>query len=189
MKMTKFIAALAFLFLTSLAQASVLYDESISGDLDDNLRHFDLPLGINSILGSSVFLGQDSDFDGRFNFSLNDGLVLKNIDFLISNVSVTPSTLSLNTIYELKIGYHILEHNIDVLGNFQQSMFEGVLPLTGHQDIGFRNSTLATSGTDSGGSWDYEIRFTVSPVPEPSTWAMLLAGLGLAGFMARKQTV
>ncbi|WP_374049964.1 FxDxF family PEP-CTERM protein [Nitrosomonas sp. sh817] len=29
--------------------------------------------------------------------------------------------------------------------------------------------------------------FEVTPVPEPETYAMLLAGLGLVGFMARRR--
>lgn len=37
----------------------------------------------------------------------------------------------------------------------------------------------------SGGGTSAE--YAIAPVPEPSTWAMLLAGLGMLGFMARRR--
>ncbi|MFL9710390.1 PEP-CTERM sorting domain-containing protein [Methylobacillus sp. Pita1] len=32
-----------------------------------------------------------------------------------------------------------------------------------------------------------EVKFVTAPVPEPSTYAMLLAGVGLLGFAARRK--
>jgi hypothetical protein len=31
--------------------------------------------------------------------------------------------------------------------------------------------------------------YSLAPVPEPETWGMLLAGLGLVGFMARRKSI
>ena len=42
-------------------------------------------------------------------------------------------------------------------------------------DHGFRSFTFSTFGV------------TVTPVPEPETWAMLLAGLGLVGLQLRRK--
>ena len=38
-----------------------------------------------------------------------------------------------------------------------------------------------------GGSSVYADNFTITPIPEPETYAMLLAGLGLLGFTARRR--
>ena len=48
--------------------------------------------------------------------------------------------------------------------------------------------TLDVKGTNSGGSSSgYSGIISVSPVPEPETYAMLLAGLGLVAFTARRR--
>jgi hypothetical protein len=70
-------------------------------------------------------------------------------------------------------------------------------------DLGFwfgrDNGALRTSGTsvwvlfdDSGGNQDNDhddmiMRISVEAVPEPSTWMMLIGGLGLLGFMAKRR--
>ena len=47
--------------------------------------------------------------------------------------------------------------------------------------------TLRLSGVTSGpGSYNGSI--TVSPVPEPGEWALMMSGLGLIGFMVRRRT-
>ncbi len=47
------------------------------------------------------------------------------------------------------------------------------------------SGTAATSGDTS--AFLDNVRMTVTPVPEPESYAMLLAGLGLLGFMARRK--
>ena len=49
------------------------------------------------------------------------------------------------------------------------------------------NYTTNVLGLFDGGFGAYSLTSTVSPVPEASTLAMLLGGLGLVGFMARRR--
>ena len=51
-------------------------------------------------------------------------------------------------------------------------------------------SSISTHGFGSGVSFDvaynqHDVTLTVTAVPEPQSWAMLLVGLGLLGAMAR----
>ena len=47
---------------------------------------------------------------------------------------------------------------------------------------------LVLGGWNSVGDWSpSNMQFSATMVPEPETYAMLLAGLGLLGFMARRR--
>lgn len=46
---------------------------------------------------------------------------------------------------------------------------------------------LLVSGTTVGGQASYGGNLVATPVPEPETYAMLLAGLGAVGFLARRR--
>jgi len=46
---------------------------------------------------------------------------------------------------------------------------------------------LKVSGTAVGATASYGGNIVATPVPEPETYAMLLAGLGVVGFLARRR--
>jgi hypothetical protein len=46
---------------------------------------------------------------------------------------------------------------------------------------------LDVAGTSPSGSGSYGVAAVLTPVPEPETYAMMLAGLGLMGFIARRR--
>lgn len=59
-------------------------------------------------------------------------------------------------------------------------------------NIGAGSHTLSFAGTNPTSAFDTtafvdNVSMTVSPVPEPGTYAMLLAGLGLLGLVARRR--
>jgi hypothetical protein len=43
------------------------------------------------------------------------------------------------------------------------------------------------AGTTTSGAGSYAVAVSLAPVPEPETYAMMLAGLGLMGFIARRR--
>ena len=47
---------------------------------------------------------------------------------------------------------------------------------------GLRGTLAATSGF-----FNATVNFNAAPIPEPETYAMMLAGLGLTGFVARRR--
>jgi hypothetical protein len=49
--------------------------------------------------------------------------------------------------------------------------------------------TTSVLGVFNGGFGAYALATSVTPVPEASTIAMMLGGLGLVGFMARRRKV
>ena len=47
--------------------------------------------------------------------------------------------------------------------------------------------TVAGTTTVTGGFYNAAVNFNSAPIPEPETYAMMLAGLGLMGFVARRR--
>ena len=184
------LSALGLLVASSAAHAIVLYDESVSGDLAtfDTIT-LDLTAGTNSVLGSSLFTLNDYDFDG-FQLSLGSGLNLLSVDYYINNLAVSTNTVSLGTTFSLRDGGHsgttLDTTSIDLLGVSPQEMFAGALPLPGLMSLSTSPNQLSRGG--DGGSWNYEIRFTVASatVPEPSVALLIASGLIVFGITRRK---
>jgi len=70
-----------------------------------------------------------------------------------------------------KLSQHLSAQDFFVTSSFN---------ISGHQVANF------VAGNYDGGSVDY-VYLNAAPVPEPETYAMLLAGLGMLGYMARRK--
>ena len=136
---------------------------------------------VNDIIvnGGSTFFGalhtDNADFTDVFNFSNIAGLVtadaslvtigagLNNIDFLSASLNGQPLTLSANGFFET--------------GSIEDIGLTGPLVLT----------IMGKSGAAGGIFASYSGTMNVAAIPEPETWAMLLAGVAGIAVMARRR--
>lgn len=80
---------------------------------------------------------------------------------------------------------HMLDLNSLMDDNFIRSGFI----VNGAWDINNHGSILADAFNQSTGEHRDILINPISPIPEPTTWAMLLAGLGLVGFYFKRDTM
>jgi hypothetical protein len=74
----------------------------------------------------------------------------------------------------------VLASDTDASDGFSLS---AVLPHSGF----FRFIVEGTTSGNFGGRYEGELTVTLTPIPEPSTYALLLAGLGVVGFVAKQR--
>jgi len=115
------------------------------------------------------------------------------LDFRITEPLVAAGHLNNNSVYLLSLAYANilgLEATIFRADNSFYSDFGGsgtVLTLN-ETSFGIGSYYLQVAGTASG--WNgggYTISVATAPVPEPETWAMLLAGMGLVAQRVRQK--
>jgi hypothetical protein len=123
-----------------------------------------LPTNYNIIINSSTDYGQlRVDGDGSMAFGIYDG-----------------STIAADTIYN-----NVL---IGVNGFSQGSSIMGSKTVTGATGVFNGLNYSLTQNSTTAGNWDLVVGSSIAaPVPEADTSAMLLTGLGVIGFMARRR--
>ena len=209
--------AAAAILMTAPAQANG-YDEGISGDLSSNASSptaiGNLTLGDNKIIGqtdpsgvpinpqgalsvedndyvtftvpkgdvlSEILVGNDSVFQGkdRMFFGIANG----------SSVDVNPSFTSASGLlgWTLVGNATIGKDALPLLGTSAPVNFPPFPGATGFSGpLGAGTYTLWMLDGDHDVSYDLDL--VVAPVPETSTWVMLLAGMGLLGVALRSRT-
>lgn len=93
------------------------------------------------------------------------------------------------------VQYNYSNHDSITLTGTQLAALAGD-PANGNQSIGVYINAFAGSGnrissvsfSSSSNAFETDNHALISAVPEPGTYAMLLAGLGLMGFMLRRKT-
>ena len=138
---------------------------------------------------TATYLGNESGLTNNFSFGLGNSLLESNrlgatisssvgagtIGFSFSGNNGTGSTFGpVNTFANgsqqtLPLGFAILNGQSNRFGTFQYL-------------LGFNDSFTGDADYD-----DFVVGVNFSPVPEPETYAMLLAGLGLIGYSARRR--
>jgi hypothetical protein len=193
------------LLLPGMASAAIAYDETASGDFAAaNLDASGvspgtfagiMTAGVNTITGSfgnSEAAGRDTDV---FSFEIPAGQQLTAIDLTFTPVSGNAgggSYFGIQGGLEIGTGFATVDSNLsnalivesgDILSRFALGPEFGGTGLTAPLAAG--NYTMFLSETNA--VVDYQMDFNVSAVPEPETYAMLLAGLGLLGAVARRK--
>ena len=196
---TAAIAGAAVVIAAAPASAAVVYDETVSGDLSNSglsPTPIAFALGSNTVTGTT---GHDStgaiDRD-YFTFTIGAGQALTAINVLQGTQTIGLSffgiqsgsqvTLATNsataagllgwTHYDASdVGTNILD-DIGIAGN-------GSPGFTG--PLGAGTYSVWLQEISPGGAVPYGFDFVVVSVPEPSPWAMLLAGFGILGLAWR----
>jgi hypothetical protein len=135
---------------------------SLSGPID---------LKIGSLGMAAYNASASADFSGSF---LVDGNTVS-----IGTPVLTPNTSTTSGVYT--VGSLTLESNTDLPGFNSLSLNKGLLTLSASGEF----ATVFSNGGNTPSQ--FAISLVVTPVPEPETYAMMLAGLGLLGFMAKRR--
>jgi hypothetical protein len=183
------------------AGAAVAYDESVSPDLSGNglsPTFISLVAGSNQIFGATGNPGTGTDRD-YFSITVPSG-------FLLSQFTLLPGTAVLgnSTFLGVQSGSQVtVPFNAPSAAGLLGAMHytgaqvgTNILPALGNPLAG---STGFTSPLAAGnysfwvqdfgaGSVPYAFDLVVSGVPEPAIPAMMLAGLGIVGWAARRRT-
>lgn len=161
-------------------------------------------------VGKTVTVNLDNDGEGGFNAhfgnsfngSNNGNTFVDKYLFSLSGTydsaaSVTSSFLKSGTIKDLLItDFSIVQY--DPLSKSILHTYAGDNVTTGNTDHWELTATGLQSGSyylqvggtvlgNGGGSYGSDLTVSISAVPEPETYGMLLAGMGILGFVARRK--
>jgi hypothetical protein len=176
MKNSKSLIAAAVLATASMGSSAVM-----AADISTPPQALNL-VGTNAYFGDSFNINHANDtFADRFTFSVSG--IAADFNAVVSSISRTPATglditgLGLFTSAGTQVGTGgALETGaIDVWSISSNNLAVG--------DYYVQVSGTLVSNTS--GSFGGTV--ALAPVPEPATYGMMLAGLGLVGFMARRR--
>lgn len=148
--------------IKTLALASTLAFGAAPAFAGDQV--IDLSSGIGSFIGSSTLL------DGG-----DDVITFANLADGVYNFVLTMS------------GQNIQWNGVDLNGQAAKVLYFGVVSFGYLESVGHTPFVLTLSGTP-GTQAAYSGELTVTAVPEPGSLALLMAGLGVIGFVARRRS-
>ncbi len=131
----------------------------------------------------ATFLGQESSYVNKYSLSLNNALLETNSLGTTISKQVGPGIISF-TFSDDKGGvFSNGQTQTSVLGF---AIIDGQTNHYGSFDyiLGFNDSFRSDADYDD---FVVGVRFVAAPIPEPETLAMMLAGLGIVGFAARRR--
>lgn len=140
-------------------------------------------VGMSSFFGDSFGINNSGDtFMDHFTFNIT-GTVPQSLDAIVSSISRTASTgLDITGLSLYSSGGTLISSGMSL-----QSGAIDVWTLSS-DNLAAGNYYVQVSGTlVSATSGAFGGAVMLAPVPEPETYGMLLAGLGLVGFMARRR--
>lgn len=203
--MKKTIIAAALLTAAGVANAGLTFQELATGSPVLRTEEFNLSgfttmgVGTEVKLGALAitkahtvtytYLGQESGFiDAFYNLYVSGSKLLETDTPGVT--SITQKVFSAGQL-DFKFEGNTGLYAYNVGNNWAPKTSIGLIGT----DMTIKGSTYAyvigyndSAGSATLGDWDdFVIGVNVAPIPEPETYAMLLAGLGLMGFVARRR--
>ena len=193
-----FAAAAIAVFSAGIANAAVLYDNGpVNGTID--AYTISLPFAVSN----SFTLAQASIVTGvNFGVWTVPGEVVSTVDWAITSTSFSypvdgTATVNNGALIGLGFGSYPIHFanfstgSVSLASGTYYLVLQNALSSSGSQvywDLNNGPSTATQSGAAIPGSQSFQILGTTSgAVPEASTWAMLIAGFGLVGAVARRR--
>jgi hypothetical protein len=178
MKNSKSVIAACVLAAASLGSSAVM-----AADISSPPQALNL-IDNSAFFGDSFTMNHINDtFADHFTFTLGSGSLPTNLDAIVSSVSRTAGT-----------GLDIT--GLDLYRSGGALVMSGTMLESGPRDVWTVASDNLASGdyyvqvsgrlvSNTGGSFGGSLM--LAPIPEPETYGMMLAGLGLVGYMARRR--
>jgi PEP-CTERM motif len=195
------LAVAAALAAASPASAVVVYDESVSGDLSNSgLTPTPLAFGVgDNIVQGTIGHDQAGAIDrDYFTFTIGANQVLTAIDILQGTQTLGLSFIGIESGPQVTLAtnsataagllgwthYGAADIGTDVLDN----MSVAANGSTGFsRPLGAGTYSIWLQEISPGGAVPFGLDFVVAQVPEPSAWAMMLAGFGMLGLAFRRR--
>lgn len=152
-----------------------------SAQAADINRSFTIDVSAGTASFGDTFLAADSgkSFLDKFSFNV---LSQSDVDSALTSIAtLTKFDLALDN-FKLFFGGNLVSSGSQVSsGNLDVWSLTAPNLASGNYTLAVEGRVLGTKGGSFGGN------INVSPVPEPSTWAMMVGGLAALGFMARRR--
>jgi hypothetical protein len=162
-----------------LAGAGLVSHSALAADVSNPLQT--ITLEDNAAFFGSLFTGGNagSTFTDRFSFTTTS----------MGDLSAGLVSLSGNDKNGLDItGFSLFDASGSILGGTQLSSGVSDQWSFNYNDLAAGTYYVQVSGSVlSNASGKYYADIALAPVPEPETYGMMLAGLGVVGFMARRR--
>jgi len=132
---------------------------------------------------SATYLGNESGYTNKYTFGVGNTLFESNTLGTTITESVGPGTVKFSFLDSMGMTFSNGQQQSQPLGF---AILNGQTNKYGTFDylLGFNDSYRGDADYDD---FVVGVNFVAAPVPEPETYAMLLAGLGLIGFSARRR--
>lgn len=131
--------------------------------------------------GDQIFAFQGSNSSPQFIY----GLQFANASGIVAAPTISNSTNTTNVPTALSESAGTMFN----VGNFDNGFYSGITTGTKAELlVAFADQSNWTRSDADQGNSNWATSISVTPVPEPKNYAMLLAGLGLMGFIARRRS-